>query len=209
MLTRGQIISTALTRAGREDLTSDARRWLNTFLETMYTDQDFNWLLKRLYNQAITQDMSFPADYRALKVARIKGSNLDLEEVSVDELFSFSTDVSGGAPTKIYADRGLRQFHFWPAPGAGYYMDLAYYYMPTLPDATDPATDSQTPVWGLSVEVLVQAIYVKALEYNDDVRQDKEMDKLRGMIAESKMNSFDMRAGKNRIPLGKSFRKRF
>ena len=80
--------------------------------------------------------------------------------------------------------------------------------MPVLPDPYSPIGDSETPLWAVDDDILIQGIYVKALKYDDDARYDKEESRLKDMIRETKLNSPDFRAQNNRIKLGKSFRRR-
>ncbi len=81
--------------------------------------------------------------------------------------------------------------------------------MPTLPTHTTSAGDSLIPKWELNDEILIRAVMMKALYYNDDKRYNDSVQELMKEILEAKMNSAEFRAGRSKIRLGKSFRRRF
>jgi hypothetical protein len=209
-LTRLQIITEGLTQAGRTDLTSNGRLWLNLFLEDQYMNQDWKWLLKSADDLSCTNGVAFPSDYRSGFNATLGDTRTPIKLVEGDE-FDLHNQVSAvdGTPTIVYADHVENKFYFYPAPASGLTWNLKYYYLPTLPTHATSAGDGDTPVWGLPDSVLVQAIFVKALQYNDDARADAEEQKLVGQIAQAKMNNHDQRMGSHKFKMGKSFRKRF
>lgn len=214
MLTRGQIITEGLNMAGRPDLLSEARLWLNIFLEKMYRTQDWAWCLKTITGGSISQGMSLPSDYLRVKTATLVVNGVPqrkpLIQVGPEEYDSLTNQVAAtGNPEKFFVDELLKTVNFWPAATANLAWNCRYYYLPALPDPTDPSTDSQTPIWQEDSEILVQEIIQKAMKYNDDERRDRERGERDDMLTKAKMNSIDMRAGHNRIKLGKSFRRRF
>lgn len=211
-LTRLQIMNEGLTKAGRTDLLSNARLWLNIFLEKMYRNQDFRWLLKRATNLALSQGATPPSDYLRAQSATINanGSAVEIMQISLEEYQSKSVNpLTSGLPRFFAFDEVSNQFLFWPLPGSSYSWNLNYYYMPTLPDPSNGTGDSQFPVWGEDPDILIQNIKAQAFDYNDDERFEKADARTEELLVKSKMNSFDMRAGRHRVKLGKSFKKRF
>jgi hypothetical protein len=209
-LTRGDIIQEGLSLAGRPDLLSDARLWLNLFLEKLYYNQDFDWLIKSVSGLAATQGQAFPSDYRAARSAWIEGNEIKVLSNPMDyDVKRKSMGSSQGVPQFIYADHDIRQFFFLPQPSAGLSWDLRYYYMPTLPDHSDPTSDLLVPKWGLPMEILVDFVKSRAMEYDDDSRQESASSRVYQEIITSKMNNHDRRAGPSRLSMGRRFSKRF
>lgn len=215
-LTRAQIIAQGLALAGRPDLTSDARLWLNLFLEKMYMTQDFDWLVKTGSGLSVTNGVAFPTDYRAGKSGIINYANGSTAPVTVlaraDEYDMHKISIgptTEGQPEFVYANHDERKFYFLPAPDQVYTWDLKYFYIPTLPDHTDSGTDTQTVKWGLPATILIDHIKARAFEYNDDQRQEGANVQVMNDVTLAKMNNHDKRAGSTRMPMGKRFRGRF
>lgn len=215
-LTRGQIITEGLDLAGRPDLTSNGRLWLNLFLEEQYYNQDLYWTLKESTGLAVANGLSLPSDYRAAKAAQLVQSNGTRSEIQIiddyDEWYSKKLalgTVNSGIPQYAFVDELNRTFDFLPAPSSGITMDLSYYSIPSLPDHTDAGTDSQTPVWKQPAQILVDHIVEKAMMYNDDDRHQGMEQRNMQKIAQAKMNNHDRRGGPSRMAMGKRFKKRF
>ena len=214
-LTRGQIITQGLSKAGRPDLVTDARLWLNLFLEEMYFNQDFNWLVKTLGSIPAIDGYSLPSDYRAAKSILID-DNGNLREINVvtnaaewDSLRRSLRNVFSSVPENIYIDHDLRQMFFLPQPKTPVSMEFKYYYMPVIPTHTIAANDLETVKWGLPTSILTDYIKTQAMEYNDDQRQFNNMKLIDKKVTEGKMNNHDRRGGRSTLPLGKSFKRRF
>lgn len=219
-LTRGQIITEGLGRAGRPDLASNARLWLNLFLEKNYTGQDYEWLLKEVDNRIAVEGDPLPSDYERMKVITMTPNRIPVKLVEADEYewlrrgygFPQYTTQTFGTPNWAYIDQTLGLIHWVPLPptGAGQQVvyNYFYYYFPTLPDPTNPSLDSLIPVWGLDNTILITEIYTRALQWSDDLRYAQEKDAVKTLLDESKMNSRDLRAGSPRFKLGKSHKRR-
>ncbi len=210
-MTRLQIIQEALTRANRQDLLSEARLWLNLFLDGQYQNQDWPFAMK-VSTLSVVDGAAIPTDYlRARSVNILYGSQrLPVLMLTPEEYdFHRQAQVGTGVPRKLYVDQNARTFHWIPVPQETYSFELRYYYMPVLPDPYSPIGDSETPLWRVDDDILIQAVYIRALQYDDDSRFDKEEQKLMMMIRDAKINSPDFRAQMNRIKLGKSYRRRF
>lgn len=214
-LTRSQIIAEALSQIGRTDLTSNARLWLNLFLEKVYKTQDWAWLVKDGGTLSLTDGGSVPSDYWKLKGGNVFNSNGDyvgqVRQVTADEWIQLkqSKATSSGTPIYLYVDEDARTFNLWPTPDTTYTWNPFYYYLPTLPTHSDNTGDAATPKWGLNDEVLIRAVQLKALYYNDDQRYKDEEQILITELVQAKMNSGDFKAGSHKLKLGKSFRNRF
>lgn len=209
-MTRLQIIQEALSQANRTDLLSEARLWLNQFLDGQYRNQDWPFAMKSA-SLPVIQGGAIPTDYlRSRSCDIISGANRLSVLFLTPEQYDFErmTNVSTSIPRRVYVDQNARTFNWLPTPAMTYTMDLRYYFMPVLPDPYSPIGDSDTPLWAVDDDILIQGVYVKALKYDDDARYDKEESRLKDMIRETKLNSPDFRAQNNRIKLGKSFRRR-
>lgn len=215
-LTRSQIITEGLSLAGRPDLLSSARLWLNLFLEKQYMNEDFDWLVKSVTGITVVDGVSFPDDYRAAKSSYVVASNGSLSDITIvanqadyDYKKLSYRNVNGSCPKYCFASHDLRQFFFLPLGSNLYTMNLKYFYIPNLPDYTDASTDYDVPKWGLPTEILVDHIKARAMEYNDDARQDNAMAGTDKAVGQAKFNNQDKRAGSSRFPMGKRFKNRF
>lgn len=209
-MNRLQIIQEALNRANRPDLVSEARLWLNMFLDGQYQNQDWPFAMK-VATLSVVDGASAPDDYlRARSVNLLYGSQRLPVLMLTPEQYDFErqAQVGSGVPRKLYLDQYARTFHWLPVPQDTYSFELRYYFMPELPDPYSPIGDSETPLWRVDDDLLIQAVYIRALQYDDDSRFDKEEQKLMTMLREAKLNSPDFRAQTNKIKLGKSFRRR-
>lgn len=220
-LTRGQIITEGLGRAGRPDLSSEARLWLNLFLEKQYLNQDHEWLLKYIFGRSLVEGDTLPSDYVRMKTLDATPNRIPIRLVEADQFESIRANTNvqvaatpTGTPRYAYIDQTLALIHFFPlpptTPTATLTYNYYYYYFPALPDPTNSGTDSQVPIWGLTNDILIEEIYVRALNWNDDLRFKEEKDNVQKLLNDSKMNSRDLRAGSPKFKLGKSFvRRRF
>ena len=214
-LTRGQIIQEGLSQAGRPDLVSNGRLWLNLFLDRIYHNQDFHWLKKSSSGLSATQGSSLPTDYRA-GISATFGEEGNVSQLTVlwdSAEFDARRNLLGtqttDRPTFIFIDEVAKTVQFLPKPESGGVWNLHYYYLPELPDHTDPGFDDDVPLWRANFQILVDEIKAKALEFNDDERQGQAAAGVNAGISENKINNHDRRAGRSRIKLGKQFRNRF
>jgi hypothetical protein len=213
-LTRGQIMTEGLGRAGRPDLISEARLWLNLFLETQYDNQDHEWLLKYVDKRPLVMGDTLPTDYVRMKTITVTPNRLQMRLVEADEWESiranagFDFGVTTTGTSRIcYIDQATSLIYFWPTPptaGPGQLVyNYYYYFFPVLPEIADGAHDTDIPVWGLTNDILIEQIYVRALNWNDDLRYKDEKENVMDLLNKSKMNSRDLRAGSPRFKLGR------
>jgi hypothetical protein len=211
-LTRLQIINEGLANAGRTDLLTNGRLWLNLFLEKVYKNQDLQWCTK-FATLAMTDGIAQPADYLRMKSANILVAGVASSEITSctdDEYMSLKRrGSSSGQPTKVFIDQDSRVFKFWPVPDTSYSWELCYFYLPTIPTHTDNTGDGAYPKWIYPDDVLVKAIEKKVLYFGDDKRYSQEEQALMQELSLAKMNSSDTRGGSHKMRLGKSFRRRW
>lgn len=209
-MTRLQIIQEALNRANRPDLLSEGRLWLNMFLDGQYRNQDWPFAMK-ISTLSVVEGGAVPADYLRARSAQLIVGNTrqDIRFLTPEQYDHHRrSNITTGKPLMVFVDQYLGTFNWVQIPDQAYSFELRYYFMPTLPDPYSPIGDSETPLWKVDEDVLIQAVYVRALEYDDDSRFDKEDQRLKEMLRESKLNSPDFRATNNKIKLGKSYRRR-
>lgn len=185
------------------------------FLEEFYYSQDVDWLVKSLTAQAVSQGMSMPSDYRAAKSVILYQNNSPYEiqilndSAQYDSIRAGIGDSTTGVPVIGYANHNDSKFYFAPSPSSDITMDLYYYQFPSIPDPDTAGEDSSVPTWGMPYSILIDMIKARAMEYNDDARQDAANQMVMGKIAQAKLNNRDNRAGSSRMKMGKRFRKRF
>jgi len=212
-MTRGELIEAGLDLAARPDLISQARLWLNLFFEDVYLNQDFDWLIKTLDGQSLSNGMAMPEDYRAARSAILhtpNGSYRNIQITNDVEVYDNKRDpnATNSTPLMIFADHDQRKFFLIPGPGTGYSLDLKYFYLPVLPDYTDSTTDLENVKWQLSSHIIIDFIKAMAFEFNEDSRQGEAFQNVMDKIMKAKMNNKDSRAGSSKLKYGKSFRKR-
>jgi hypothetical protein len=192
-----------------------ARLWLNLFLDKIYQNQDYHWLVKEVTGLSASQGVALPNDYRA--AVSISFGDLGNErpiEILWDaaEFNARKNLLQAGMadiPQYAYIDQVSKTVRFLPPAVGGKTWSLQYYHIPDIPDHKEAAGDDHIPFWDAPVSILTDAIFQKALEYNDDQRQGPAKAELQGEIIENKKNNHDRRAGKSRMKMGKSFRNRF
>ena len=204
----------ALSQTGRSDLLSNARLWLNLFLDKIYNVQDWNFLKTNSGIVSLVQGGSSPAGYKKLSSA-----NLLYQGYVQREITSFNGDgeyqaylrmgTVVGQPQKVYIDKQANTFNFWPPPDYSYQWQYFAFITPTLPDPTDSSGDSVIPLWPMASNDLIEAVQLKCLYYQDETRYKDEEAKLIKSITDSKTNQFDSQGGNNTMKLGKKFRRRW
>lgn len=210
-MTRRQILDAGLELAGRKDLLSQGRTWLNLFLERQYMTYDWPWLIKTSADLPVSEGQALPDDYLRMKslVLIDNGQETPLETITADQFDDVRRQEDQvGNPIMVYLDQSDKTIHYWPLPIRPFTYRLRYFYMPELLDLS-VTDDNSEPTWGEMDDILVHAIYVRALQHLDDARYGNESQALMAMLSEAKMNSVDRRAGKSKIPFGKSFTNRF
>lgn len=213
-LTRLQIIQAGLDLAGRPDLLSQGRLWLSLFLEEVYSNQDLEWLEKLEEDIEVADGTEVPVDYRAAKSAILvhpNGSNSPITFLTKSEEIDQKRMNANapGTPQWCYVDQMNGTFNFIPQADQAYTMDLRYYSIPEIGEVDSDLCDDDVPSWGMPFSILVDHIKARAMEYNDDQRQESANVQVKNKFGEAKMNNHDRRAGPSRLKLGKRFKRRF
>jgi hypothetical protein len=204
----------ALSQTGRSDLISNARLWLNLFLDKVYQCQDWNWLKTDSGIVSLVQGGSTPSGY--LKLA---SANLIYQGYVQREIVAFNGDgeyqayrrmgTVSGQPQKVYIDTQAGTFNFWPPPDYNYSWQHYSFIAPQLPDPTDASQDTNIPLWPLQADALIKAVQLKCLYYQDETRYAAEEKALIDEIVAGKINRMDTQGGNNTLKLGKKFRRRW
>jgi hypothetical protein len=227
--TRIDIITEGLSQAGRVDLTSNGRKWLNLFLDKVYCQYDWDFLKRYSGIISLSQNMPYltstgspVGNFRKMANSAtlyVSQPNPSFPYVAQRELPTMIADeyaavirignISPSQPRKIYCDDDLRQMVFWPGPDQAYWLDFYYYYQPTLPTDADSTGDALVPLWPFNQELLIKAIQAKALYFDNPVSYKAAEGEIMDELQKVKFNSFNTQGGSNKIKLGKSFRRRY
>lgn len=185
-LTANQIITQALEQAGNPTLTTLAQTWLNNILDRLYEDSRWPWQEKSLTAvlPAGSTVITLPGDFldlwntQGLKVSdQITGATHSLLLLSHDEYDVITAPLTTGTPTHFEftysVGAGWRPF---PTPDKDYDYTLRYKFRPAR------VTNFDATVSFPNDDLLVQAVYVRALQHEDDARYPAEAEVLAKMI---------------------------
>lgn len=193
MATAAVLIAEAFGLAGNSSLsTSDGLAWLNRFLDAEYR-RKYPW-------QRVTVSIAFASGV-AVNTAQWNTAFLDFYEHADGSVGRWSdaqgniTSCKGltyrqyinivdrltstGPPAKIAADLVGLSWYVYPKTDQAYTVSVDIYTLPAALTAT-----SQTPTWSTYApdQILVQALKVAALEYQDDARYATELQRLAGQV---------------------------
>lgn len=210
MLSRGNVVSTALNLAGNTGLTTQANTWLNAFLGSVYASWAWPFLLRRYgpYTLAagtastVVGQGSGSITEGLLRIDRVlllgasdTDAKQDVELVSSQTVDATDTPgalagVAKGTPSKALleiSDPSLATTPFrwilnWiPRPDIAYRYELYAYRRP--PDLSDDGDGVLYP----NDQTLIQAVYVQALRHQADERWVPEDAKLRSLVSEDRL----------------------
>ncbi len=201
-LTRGEIVAAALQLAGQPILTTQAGIWLNAFLNKVYSRWNWPFLLES------ASGISLPAGSAGVLVgAGSGGITAGVVKVTKAAIAEPGTDKDAtplalrghmdllpnddpawsrsatGRPWGLLVDatpQVVGQWKLAPLPQADKAYLLVVKYQPIIAPLT---SDLQIPLYP-SDETLVQAVYSKALRYNQDERWLQEAAALQNMISD-------------------------
>jgi hypothetical protein len=172
-LTANQIISEALTLAGNPSLTTIAQEWLNNILDRLY--EDFRWpFLQKIATGNVDSSNALPADFsdlwnrEGLKVIDTTGNMTSLNVIQADQYDLLTNPSLPGAPTDALFDLNTLTWAPYPLPNTPFTYSLRYKYKPAR------VTNFDAVVTFPNDALLVQAVYVRALQHEDDARYDVE-----------------------------------
>ena len=185
-LTGNQIITQALEQAGNPSLTTLAQTWLNNILDRLYEDSRWPWQEKQLTAvlPAGSTVITLPGDFidlwnkQGLKlIDQTSGATRSLIFLTHDEYDVISVPTTPGPPTHFEftysVGAGWRPF---PTPDKDYNYTLRYKFKPAR------VTNFDATVSFPNDDLLVQAVYVRALQHEDDARYQVEAEVLAKMI---------------------------
>lgn len=199
-----ELISQALKRVGNETITTDAQTWLLNVLDRLY--EDFAWpFLEKLTTGNLTSgqsSVSLPADFDS---PWDKNSFVLIDSNSSYHPLAFATGydqdflanpATTGTPTQALIDLGSDTWRPYPLPETAYTWQVRYKRKPTR---TDPYA-TFTPDFP-NDEIIIQAVFVRALQHEDDDRYVPESQILAQMIAryKAKFNLQAQRSPKVRL----------
>lgn len=189
-LTRTQIVSAGLQKAGQPQLTTHANTWLNAALRRAYGSWNWPFLHKRLGGIALatgttsfdfgagsngeTLDVKrvldpvrlYTSGYTAKGRARIR--NVNDTDLDIDETLN-DPSKGRGIPTTFKVRLSTSIQGRWtlypnPIPDKDYLVALEYLFLPA-----NLSGDSSVPIYPED-ETLIQMVYVEALRFMDDER---------------------------------------
>lgn len=188
-LTFGQIRDLALRRAGNQGIVADAGSWLSQVLYELYVAYEFPFLFATTTitfsspSFALPPDFLKPQDDRSFEIQTWNGSNAFGANILETDRFTFDSVAANntvlGMPNRWTADRTLGVGLLFPNPTGNLGVaQFRYKQLPTAettpPPAANPlANDAIVPVFPYHL-YLVQALYVIALQHENDSRADAE-----------------------------------
>jgi hypothetical protein len=205
-LTSTVIIAQALGRLGNDSLTTEAGIWLLNALDRLY--EDFAWpFLETTATGALTEGQSsvnLPADFDSPVSHNSFGV---IDENGMHHALSFNTGFDqdqlvnpalDGTPQTALINLDTMTWRPYPLPEKAYTWQVRYkkkIARPTEPFTADFPND----------DILIQAVYVRGLQYEDDDRFTAENTELQRMIAIYK-RKFNLQPQKQlRILLSRKF----
>ena len=218
-LTFGQIRNFALRKAGNRAVIDDANIWLTQLLFELYVEWEWPFLMAVSSMQLTGPTFPLPTtpgeflqaqDDNAFNVVTFDGQPINPPQSIVSETdpATFATTVvqqaSGGMPRIWTADRGAGIGRVYPDPtGHVAAATLRFKFLPiadTTPPTTPTAMDGLVPVFPYHL-FLVQALYVLALEYEQDPRASDERQKVVQQLAAIRGTAMPLRSQPGVIPL--------
>lgn len=183
--TANQIISDALKQAGNETISSEAQIWLNNFLDRMY--EDLRWPFQEetstgsLAQSASTANL--PSDFidfwdrNGLRLEDDDGNFVVVVPRPADMFDTLVDPSTEGTPEIALVNFADLVWSPYPRPNQAYTWHLRYKKKPARVSNFD-ATISPFS----NDELLTQAVFVKALQFEDDDRYVQEAAILEKMI---------------------------
>lgn len=215
--TRYQIVTRALTRAGRGvELRGLAEEMLNDLLRKMAGDYKYPILRKQgaeITLQAGSQTAPLPDDFGAGSDSMLFGDErTPIYEKMPDEFYQGRNvqPVSNGAtgrPAFYIVDREAEVFRFNTLADKSYPIIPIYFKIPDDIATPDEDGDDEFP-WFPDNETLIQGLILSIYQYTADVREEKQEAKFDRYLAKYQRGSVPPGGGVSRIlPSRQRFRK--
>ena len=205
-LTSTTIVDQALGRLGNDSLTVEAGIWLLNALDRLY--EDFAWpFLETTATGTLTEGQSsvnLPSDFDS---PISHNSFVVIDEDDVYHALSFNTGFDqdqlvnpalDGPPQRALVNLDTMTWRPYPLPDKIYTWQVRYKKKPARSDV------EFTPDFP-NDDILIQAVYIRGLQYEDDDRFDAENKELQRMIAMYK-RKFNLQPQKSqRVLLSRRF----
>jgi hypothetical protein len=182
-LTRDAIVSSALRRIGNETITTDAIVWLLNFVDDLYTN--YKWpFAEKTTTGSITAgqtSVALPTDFgdlydkQSLRIIDSAGTSHPLSPWTPNELDVQADPDAIGQPFRAIFDLNGKTWRPYPLPNQSFTYNLRYRVKPAR-----VASDVVIPF--PNDEILIQGVFVKALQYEDDERFKDKLALLEIMI---------------------------
>lgn len=206
-LTSTVIISQALGRLGNDSLTVEAGIWLLNALDRLY--EDFAWpflettatgsLIVGQSSVTLPADFDSPVSHNSFGIIDSNGIHSTLSFNSGFDQDSLADPTLEGTPDSALINLDTMTWRPYPLPGQVYTWQIRYKKKITRPSI------EFTPDFP-NDDVLIQAVYVRGLQYEDDDRFGTENQELQRMIAIYK-RKFNLQPQKGqRVQFSRKFR---
>jgi hypothetical protein len=206
-LTSTTIISQALGRLGNDSLTTEAGIWLLNALDRLY--EDFAWpFLETTATGSLTvgqssvnlpSDFDSPISHNSFSVIDSDGIHFTLSFNTGYDQDSLADPTLEGSPESALINLDTMTWRPYPLPGQIYTWQVRYKKKPARSDV------AFTPDFP-NDDVLIQAVYVRGLQYEDDDRFGAENTELQRMVAMYK-RKFNLQPQKSqRVQFSRKFR---
>lgn len=180
-----ELISVALKKVGNETLADDAKIWLANILDRLYEDFKFPFL-EDTAQGALTSGQSsvtLPADFfepwdvNSFMLIGSDGGQYPLSfNTQYDQDNILAPSVSGGPRTALI-DLAAMTWRPYPLPEQAYTWNIRYRKKPVRDDGATP----YTPLFP-NDQLLIQALFVEALDHEDDDRYPMQLGLLHKMV---------------------------
>lgn len=205
-LTSDTIISQALGRLGNETLTLTAGIWLLNLLDRLY--EDFSWpFLEKVATGSLAidqtsvtlpSDFDSPLSHDSFVLTDTNGNNHSLRFNTGYDQDLISNPSLGGEPIRAIIDLNAMTWRPYPLASQIYTWQIRYKFKPTR------GVDTFTPDFP-NDDIMIQGVYVRGLQHEDDDRYVPENQELLRMISvyKAKFNKQPMRS--QRVLLSSKF----
>lgn len=213
-LTRNQLVDLALATVGNTTLTAEAYTWLNNIVDRFCLDYKFSFLekLKTGTLAANASSVGLPSDFgdvwdrHSFVLTDSNGGRIQPEIFSPEDYDLLASTTTTGTPSLVVFDLKALTWTVWPVPAVSYTYSLRYRYKPAR-ISTDVVVEFPND------DLLVQALIIKGLQYEDDERYTTELVILQNMITrfvggfnKSPIKRPQIRLNANRFQTPQSFR---
>ena len=196
-LTSTDIVSQALSRLGNETLTTTANIWLLNLLDRLYEDLSWPFLEKvatgslAIEQSSVTlpSDFDSPLSHDSFVLIDENGNNHPLKFNTGYDQDLLANPSLTGEPITAILDLNAMTWRPYPLASQTYTYQIRYKFKPSRSDV------EFTPDFP-NDDILIQGVYVRGLQHEDDDRYVTENQELLRMISvyKAKFNKQPMRS---------------